>query len=53
MARDLYMLGRIRPLSEIEEAIEATGLEAVNAFLRAHPYRNPWVGLLGEVDDVS
>ncbi|WP_135255611.1 M16 family metallopeptidase [Thermus caldilimi] len=52
MARDLHMLGRIRPLSEIEGAIENTGLEAVNAFLRAHPYRNPWVGLLGEVDDV-
>jgi len=53
MVRDLFVLGRIRPLSEVEEAIEGTGLEAVNAFLREHPYRNPWVGLLGEVDDVS
>ncbi|MFD3004984.1 M16 family metallopeptidase [Thermus tengchongensis] len=52
MVRDLFVLGRIRPLSEVEEAIEGTGLEAVNAFLREHPYRNPWVGLLGEVDDV-
>lgn len=52
MARDLYMLGRVRPLSEIEAAIQGTSLEAVNAFLRAHPYRDPWVGLLGEVEDV-
>ena len=52
MARDLYMLGRVRSLSEIEAAIEGTSLEAVNAFLRAHPYRDPWVGLLGEVEDV-
>ncbi|GAB5602094.1 pitrilysin family protein [Thermus sp. FJN-A] len=52
MARDLYMLGRVRSLAEIEAAIEGTGLEAVNAFLRAHPYRNPWVGLLGEVEGV-
>uniref|UniRef100_A0A831UI61 Insulinase family protein n=2 Tax=Thermus islandicus TaxID=540988 RepID=A0A831UI61_9DEIN len=52
MARDLYMLGRVRPLSEIEAALQGTSLEAVNAFLRAHPYRDPWVGLLGEVEDV-
>jgi len=52
MARDLYMLGRVRPLAEIEAAIEGTTLEEVNAFLRAHPYRDPWVGLLGEVEDV-
>ena len=52
MARDLYMLGRVRSLAEIEAAIEGTSLEAVNAFLRAHPYRDPWEGLLGEVEDV-
>ena len=52
MARDLYMLGRVRPLSEIEAAIQGTPLAEVNAFLRAHPYRDPWVGLLGEVEDV-
>lgn len=52
MARDLYMLGRVRPLSEIEAAIQGTSLESVNAFLRAHPYRDPWLGLLGEVEDV-
>jgi predicted Zn-dependent peptidase len=52
MARDLYMLGRVRPLSEIEAAIQGTSLAEVNAFLRAHPYRDPWVGLLGEVEDV-
>ncbi len=52
MARDLYMLGRVRSLWEIEGAIEETDLEAVNAFLRTHPYQNPWVGLLGEVADV-
>ncbi|TBH21677.1 M16 family metallopeptidase [Thermus thermamylovorans] len=53
MARDLFALGRVRPLAEIEAAIEGTTLEAVNAFLRAHPYREPWVGLLGEVEHVS
>lgn len=53
MARDLFVLGRVRPLWEIEKAIEETSLEAVNAFLRTHPYRNPWVGLLGEVEHVS
>jgi predicted Zn-dependent peptidase len=52
MARDLYMLGRVRPLAEIEARVEGTTLEEVNAFLRAHPYRDPWVGLLGEVEDV-
>ncbi|WP_117236705.1 M16 family metallopeptidase [Thermus sediminis] len=52
MARDLYMLGRVRPLSEIEAGIEGTTLEEVNAFLRGHPYRDPWVGLLGEVEGV-
>ncbi|MER3536934.1 MAG: peptidase M16 [Thermus sp.] len=53
MARDLYTLGRVRPLSEVEEAVEKTSLEAVNGFLARHPYENPWVGLLGEVEDVS
>ncbi|WP_243092528.1 M16 family metallopeptidase [Thermus hydrothermalis] len=53
MARDLFYLGRVRPLAEIEAAIAGTGLEAVNRFLREHPYRNPWVGLLGEVSHVS
>ncbi|MCS6868407.1 MAG: insulinase family protein [Thermus sp.] len=53
MARDLFALGRVRSLSEIEGAIEGTDLGAVNAFLRAHPYRDPWVGLLGEVAHVS
>jgi predicted Zn-dependent peptidase len=52
MARDLYVLGRVRPLAEIEARVEGTTLEEVNAFLRAHPYRDPWVGLLGEVEDV-
>lgn len=52
MARDLYVLGRVRPLSEVEEAIEKTSLEAVNGFLARHPYETPWVGLLGEVEDV-
>lgn len=53
MARDLYVLGRVRPLAEVEEAIAGTGLEAVNAFLARHPYENPWVGLLGEVENGS
>jgi len=53
MARDLYVLGRVRPLAEVEEAIAGTSLEAVNAFLARHPYENPWVGLLGEVENGS
>lgn len=53
LARDQFYWGRPRSLEEIEGAILGTGLEEVNAFLEAHPYRDPWVGLLGEVADVS
>jgi len=47
MARDLFMLGRIRPLSEIEAEIAAVDLCRINRFLAEHPYQNPWVGTLG------
>lgn len=47
MARDLFMLGRIRPLAEIEAEIAAVDLSRINRFLADHPYKDPWVGTLG------
>ncbi|HEU4740335.1 MAG TPA: pitrilysin family protein [Meiothermus sp.] len=47
MARDLFMLGRIRPLSEIEAEIAAVDLPRINRFLAENPYQDPWVGTLG------
>ncbi len=47
MARDLFLLGRVRSLEEIREKVDAVTLEALNAFLAEHPYREPWEGVLG------
>ncbi|MCS7057843.1 MAG: insulinase family protein [Meiothermus sp.] len=47
MARDLFMLGRVRPLDEIEARIAEVDLPRVNRYLAEHPYRNPWVATLG------
>ena len=47
MARDLFLLGRVRSLEEIESRVEAVSLEELNAFLREHPYVDPWEGVLG------
>ncbi|MGQ9691866.1 MAG: M16 family metallopeptidase [Thermaceae bacterium] len=49
MARDLYLLGRVRSLQELEERIGGVSLEEVNGFLARHPYEEAWEGLLGEV----
>ncbi len=49
MVRDLFLLGRVRSLEEIEERVNAVTLEAINAFLAEHPYVNPWEGVLGPV----
>jgi len=50
LARDLFLLGRARPLDEILERVEAVGLEELNAFLARHPYASPWEGVLGPVE---
>jgi predicted Zn-dependent peptidase len=47
MARDLYMLGRIRPLDEIEAGIAAVDIGRLNRYLASNPYKNPWIGILG------
>jgi len=47
MVRDLFLLGRVRSLEEIAAGVEAVTLSALNDFLAAHPYRDPWEGVLG------
>jgi predicted Zn-dependent peptidase len=47
MSRDLYMLGRIRTLDEIETQIAAVDLPRINRYLAANPYQNPWTATLG------
>ena len=47
LARDWFVLGRVRSLEEIEREVEAVTLERINRFLEAHPYERPWVGTLG------
>ena len=47
MAGDLFLLGRVRPLEEVERHILALDLTSLNEFLSTHPYRDPWVGTLG------
>jgi predicted Zn-dependent peptidase len=50
MARDLFLLGRVRPLEEIEQAILAIDLNELNAFLAERPYPTPWIATLGPVN---
>jgi len=47
IARDLYMLGRVRTLDEIEAQIAAVDVERINRHLASHPYQNPWIATLG------
>ncbi|MCS7068096.1 MAG: pitrilysin family protein [Meiothermus sp.] len=47
IARDLYLLGRVRTLEEIEAQIAAVDGPRINRYLAANPYRNPWVATLG------
>jgi len=47
IARDLYMLGRVRTLDEIEAQIAAVDVERINRHLAWHPYQNPWIATLG------
>ncbi len=47
VARDLYQLGRVRSLDEIEARIAEVNLSRINRYLRENPYRGPWVATLG------
>jgi predicted Zn-dependent peptidase len=47
IARDLYLLGRVRTLDEIEAQIAAVDVTRINRYLAAHPYQNPWIATLG------
>lgn len=47
MTRDLYMIGRIRTLDEIEAQIAAVDVPRINRYLAANPYQNPWIATLG------
>jgi len=53
ITRDLYLLGRVRTLEEIEAGIAAVDLERINRYLSANPYRNPWIATLGPVEVAS
>ncbi len=44
---DYYMLGRVRPLEEIKERIEATSVESVLGFLRSRPFKEYTVVTIG------
>ncbi len=47
LARDMYLLGRVRSLEELEAEVIDVTLERMNNFLAGHPYSNPWIGTLG------
>lgn len=47
MTRDLFMLGRVRPLEEIEAGIAAVDVARLNRYLVSNPYHDPWIGILG------
>jgi predicted Zn-dependent peptidase len=53
MARDLYLIGRVRPLEEIEAEIAAVDLERINRYLAQNPYRDPWMAVLGPVSQAA
>jgi len=44
---DYYMLGRVRPLDEIKERIEATSVDSVLGFLRANPFQDYTIVTIG------
>lgn len=53
MARDLYLIGRVRSLEEIEAEIAAVDLERINRYLAHNAYRNPWMAVLGPVNQTA
>jgi len=44
---DYDMLGRVRPLDEIKERIDATSVESVLGYLRSHPFEDYTVVTIG------
>ncbi len=47
ITRDLYLIGRVRTLDEIETQIAAVDVPRINRYLAANPYQNPWIATLG------
>lgn len=47
MTRDLYMIGRVRTMDEIEAQIAAVDMPRINRYLAVNPYQNPWIATLG------
>jgi predicted Zn-dependent peptidase len=47
ITRDLYSMGRVRTLEEIQAGIEAVDVGRINRYVAENPYRNPWVATLG------
>ncbi len=47
LVRDQTLLGRVRPLEEIMQSVQAVTLNGLNAWLEANPYTNPAVMTLG------
>ena len=50
IASDYYMLGRVRSLDEIKDAIEKTSVDSVINFLRENPFSGFTVFSIGPVD---
>ncbi len=48
LASDWYYLGRIRPVDEIQAAIDALSPDGILAHVRKYPYRNPTIVTLGK-----
>jgi predicted Zn-dependent peptidase len=48
IARDWYHLGRVRPLDELSQIIDALSCESINAYLTAHPPRDFTIVTLGQ-----
>lgn len=49
IASDFYMLGRVRSLDEIKDAIDATSVDSVLSFLEGHPFREFTAFTIGPV----
>jgi predicted Zn-dependent peptidase len=47
LARDLFVLGRVRSLAEVEAAIAGVTLPQLNEYLAQYPYQQPWQATLG------
>jgi predicted Zn-dependent peptidase len=50
IARDQFILGRVRPLDEILNAVEKVSVESIHQFYEAHPPRDFTVVTLGPAD---